>query len=153
MDKTIGTKFPEEEVAILEKMASEKKETVSVLVREMIRNAIKQAGNGEAGKEENIPASDPRFEEILTLLWRLIESKCDLAPAQNSDGETAKKIEEVIKLISGIPSILSPQIQKILDEIGQNSKSGGDQDGVGIEPETIKTLAEDIKKTRRNLIH
>jgi len=155
MDKTIGTKFPEEEVAILEKMASEKKETVSVLVREMIRNAIKQAGNGEAGKEENIPASDPRFEEILTLLWKLIESKCDSALAQNPDPETAKKIEEVLNLVSGLPGILHVQIQEIRNEIGEIPKSEGggtiDVSGLKTSVGEISVLLKDAKEKAKNI--
>ena len=151
MSKTISVKLPDDDAEILEKISADRQESVSEFVRNLIRSAGEKGDNLESGKEKNLPAKDPRFDEILTLLWKLLESKCDPNQSQNSDDETAKKIEEVIKLISGIPSILSPQIQKILDEIGQNSKSGGDQDGVGIEPETIKTLAEDIKKNTEKL--
>ena len=151
MDKTISTKLPEDEVEILEKMAVERSEKVSELVRNFIRDAINKEGNVEAGKNENILASDPRFEEILTLLWRLIESKCDPAPSQNPDPETAKKIDEFTKLLSGFPSILDTKIQNVLNEIGNIPKSNGGNGGVGIDPGTITKMAENIAKNTGKL--
>ena len=151
MDKTIGTKLPEEEIEILEKMASERKEKVSEFVRNLIREAIKKVGNGEAGKEGNVSVPDPRFEEILTLLWRLIESKCDLTPDKNPSPETAKKIDEFGKLLSGFPSILDTKIQSVLDEIGNIPKSNGGNGGVGIDPGTITKMAENIAKNTGKL--
>jgi len=151
MDKTISTKLPEDEVEILEKMAVERSEKVSELVRNFIRDAINKGGNVEAGKNENILASDPRFEEILTLLWRLIESKCDLTPDKNPSPETAKKIDEFGKLLSGFPSILDTKIQSVLDEIGNIPKSNGGHGGVGIDPGTITKMAENIAKNTGKL--
>ncbi|MHB1758348.1 MAG: hypothetical protein ACYCT9_12730 [Leptospirillum sp.] len=148
MDKTIGTKLPEEEVEILEKMSSDRKESVSVFVRGLIRNAIEKAGNGEAGKEENLPASDPRFDEILTLLWRLIESKCDPYLSKDPDPETAKKIEEVGRIVAGFPGILFTQIQEIRDDIGKIPKSEG---GGKIDVSGLKTSVDAISVVLKNV--
>jgi hypothetical protein len=88
MTKSISVKLPDEDSEILEKILAEKQETVSGLFRKWVRE------NGEKGESDGkeMPAGpDPRFEEILTLLWRLIESKCDTTLDKNPSPETAKK--------------------------------------------------------------
>jgi len=136
MDKTIGTKFPEEEVAILEKMASEKKETVSLLVREMIRNAIKQAGNGESGKETNPPASDPKLDEILTIL----RSKSAQELSSGGGSDETKKIVEKVELLSDVLPLLAGKMEKLLGEIGRIPKSEGLGTGGGTDPKPIPKI-------------
>ncbi len=95
MDKTIGTKLPEEEAETLEKIAAERGESVSGFVRNLVRMAIEKNG------------------------------KVDRDPAQNSDPTTAKKIEEVTKLLSRFPPDLAAQISQLRDEIDQIPKAGG----------------------------
>ena len=95
MDKTIGTKLSEEEVKTLEKIAAERGESVSGFVRNLVRMAIEKNG------------------------------KVDQNPAQNSDPTTAKKIEEVTKLLSRFPPDLAAQIYQPRDEIDQIPKAGG----------------------------
>lgn len=143
MDKTISTKLPEDEVEILETMAVERGEKVAEFVRNLIRMAIKKNGKVDGSGEEMRSVPDTKLEEILTLLGRLVESK----PVHNLDLETAKKIEEVVQLLSEIPSILDAKTQKILNEIGQIPKSGGDSKvGVGIDVSGLKTSAAEISK-------
>ncbi len=146
MDKTISTKLPEGEGETLEKMAEERGESVSGFVRNLVRMAIEKNGKVDGSGEEKQPVPDPKLEEILTLLWRLVESKPVQNPAQNSDPETAKKIEEVVKLLSGIPSILDTKTQEILNEIGQIPKSEGGGTGVEIDVSGLKTFVGEISK-------
>lgn len=68
MDKTIGTKLPEEEVETLEKIAAERGESVSGFVRNLVRRAIEKNGKVDSSGEEKQPVPDPKLEEILTLL-------------------------------------------------------------------------------------
>lgn len=148
MTKSISVKLPDEDSEILEKILAEKQETVSGLFRKWVRE------NGEKGESDGkeMPAGpDPRFEEILTLLWRLIESKCDTTLDKNPSPETAKKIDEFGKLLSGFPSILDTKIQNILEEIGNIPKPNGVHGGVGIDPVTITKIAENIAKNTGKL--
>lgn len=112
MDKTIGTKLPEEEAETLEKIAAERGESVSGFVRNLVRKAIEKNG------------------------------KVDQNPAQNSDSTTAKKIEEVTKLLSRFPPDLAAQIGQLRDEIGQISKAS--REGYS-HPEFVEIL----KRTER----
>jgi len=126
MSKTISVKLPDDDAEILEKISADRQESVSEFVRNLIRSAgEKRGGDGE----EMRPASDPKLEEILTLLWKLVEAKSDLHPGENPDSETAKKIEKI-----------GAQIQKIQDEIGQIPKSEGIGTGGGIDPKTITKI-------------
>ena len=68
MDKTIGTKLPEEEVETLEKIAAERGESVSGFVRNLVRMAIEKNGKVDSSGEEKQPVPEPKLEEILTLL-------------------------------------------------------------------------------------
>ncbi|MHB1758510.1 MAG: ribbon-helix-helix domain-containing protein [Leptospirillum sp.] len=155
MSKTISVKLPDEDAEILEKISADRQENVSELVRNLIRDANKQAGNGEAGKEENIPASDPRFDEILTLLWRLIESKCDPNLSKDPDAETAKKIEEVGRIVAGFPGILFTQIHELREEIGQIPTSKGaemiDVSGLKTSVGKISVALKDAETKAKNV--
>ena len=151
MDKTIGTKLPEEEADILEKIASERGESVAGFVRNLVRMAIEKNGKVDGSGEEMRPVPDTKLEEILTLLWRLVESKPVQNPDKNPSPETAKKIDEFGKLLSGFPPILDTKIQNVLNEIGKIPKSNGGQVGVGIDPGTITKMAEDIAKNTKKL--
>ena len=95
MDKTIGTKLPEEEADILEKIASERGESVAGFVRNLVRMAIEKNGKVDGSGEEMRPVPDTKLEEILTLLWRLVESKPVQNPDKNPSPETAKNIGSV----------------------------------------------------------
>ena len=97
MDKTIGTKLSKEECEIVEKIAASRGENISSFVRDLVR---KEINGGE--KEDPKPVQNP---------------------AQNSDPTTAKKIEEVTKLLSRFPPDLAAQIGQLRDEIGQIPKA------------------------------
>ena len=112
MDKTIGTKLPEEEVKTLEKIAAERGESVSGFVRNLVRMAIEKNG------------------------------KVDQNPDKNPDPTTAKKIEEVTKLLSRFPPDLAAQIGQLRDEIGQIPKAS--REGYS-HPEFVEIL----KRTER----
>ena len=151
MDKTISTKLPEEEVEPLEKIATERGESVSGFVRNLVRRAIEKNGKVDGSGEEKQPVPDPKLEEVLNLLWRLVESKHD----QNPDSATAKKIEGVAQLLSEIPSILDAKTQKILDEIGQIPKSEGggtiDVSGLNASVNEISKALVDGEKKAKNI--
>ena len=99
MHKTIAAKIPETDVERLEKIAASRGESISSFVRDLVR---KEINGGE--KEDPKPVQNP---------------------AQNSDPTTAKKIEEVTKLLSRFPPDLAAQIGQLRDEIGQIPKAGG----------------------------
>ena len=153
MTKSISVKLPDEDAEILEKILAEKQETVSVLFRKWVRE---NGEKGESDGEEIRPIADHRFDEILTLLWKLIESKCDSAPSQNSDPETAKKIEEVGRIVAGFPGILFTQIHELRDEIlGQIPKSEGggtiDVSGLKTSVGEISVVLKDVKEKTKNI--
>ena len=131
MDKTIATKIPETDVGRLEKIAASRGESISSFVRDLVRKEI-----------DGVEKEDRNLAEILTMLRGLAESKLVRNPAQNSDPATAKKIEEVIKLLSGFPPELSAQIGQLRDEIGQIPKVSGEGNS---HPEFVEIL----KRTER----
>ena len=143
MDKTVSASVVEEDYLKIKNLAEREGESVSGLIKNLLRREISGA---ESGKKE-----DPKLEEILTLLWKLVESKPVQNPAQNSDPAMAKKIEEVAKLLSGFPSILSTQVQKILDEIGQIPKSGGLENSHGDILESLKKNAEKLDSLKAGI--
>ena len=150
MDKTIGTKLPEEEGETLEKIAAERGESVSGFVRNLVRMAIEKNGKVDGSGEEMRPVPDTKLEEILTLLWRLVEAKPVQNQAQNSDPETAKKIEGLTKLLSGFSAIFDGKSQEILNEIRNMPKPTGGNVGGGIDPDMgkkiLKSLTENVEK-------
>ena len=122
MDKTISASVPEEDYLEIKQLAEREGESVSGLIKNLMRREISGA---DAGKKE-----DPKLEEILTLLWRLVEAKPVQNPTQNSEPTMAKKIEEVIKILAGFTTDLSAQIGILRDDIANMPKPNvGDVEG------------------------
>jgi hypothetical protein len=132
MDKTISACVPEDEHLVIKNLAEMEGESVSGYLKKLLRREISRA---ESGKEE-----DPKIEEILTLLWRIIEAKPVPNPAQNYDPAMAKKIEELAGFQSTFPSLLAGKTKEIMDEIGKIPKPGAGQTVGGIAPETGKEI-------------
>ena len=118
MDKTISTKIPEEEVEIIEKIAGDRKESVSGFVRNLIRNAIEK---GEGTGEER----DARVEEILTILRSIEASKPDQGLSSGGGSDETKKLAEKIEILSEILPMMSDQIKKLREKIDSEYGMGG----------------------------
>lgn len=151
MDKVISTKLQEDDAQTLEKIAAERGESVSGFLRNLVRMAIEKNGKVDGSGEEKQPVPDPKIEEILTLLWRMVEAKPVQNPVQNSDPETAKKIDDLTKLLSGVPAILNDNLPKIMDEIGKIPKPTEGGGGDEIAPETAKKILDSLTENTGKL--
>ncbi|MHB8543863.1 MAG: hypothetical protein ACYC9S_07670 [Leptospirales bacterium] len=138
MDGTIGTKLPEEEGEVLEKIAAERKESVSVFVRNLIREAI-----GKNGKVEG--AGEDRLDEVLSILRTIGVSK----PGQDSvlygDPGTTKKLDEIMKILSGFQPMMNDQIKKLREEIALIPKVNGGTDSYPLILESLERNAKELR--------
>ena len=144
MDKTIGTKLPEEEVETLEKIAAERGESVSGFVRNLVRMAIEKNGKVDSSGEEKQPVSDPKLEEILTLLLDARTQKIldeigqipkserggtgvgiDVSGLKTSVSEISKALADGEKKVKNILGGMSWKISLILLCIGAGFVAGG----------------------------
>lgn len=111
MDKTIGTKLPEEEAETLEKIAAERGESVSGFVRNLVRKAIEKNGKVDQNPDKNPDPTTAKIEEVIKLLSRFPP---DLSA---QIGQLRDEIEQIPKA-GGSPALL--------DSLKQNTRELGD---------------------------